>query len=748
MTELTEVRWPRCERAGCSGVRLSLARMCLAHASDDETAPALKLIGETGAIDVRGTTITPALLERILTAVPRGKNQEPLIKDCQFRRTIFSGHADFRGASFGGHADFGGATFEDDTSFSRATFKGNASFGEVIFGGANFKGGAWFREATFEGDAWFRTVTFEGDADFGEATFEGRASFGEVINSATFNGRADFHGATFNGDTSFGGVAFKGDADFGEATFEGRASFGEVINSATFNGRADFHGATFNGDTSFGGVAFEGDADFGEATFEGRASFGEVINSATFNGRADFQEATFDGDTSFGGVSFKADADFRYAAFEDDASFCGTIFKYSVNFEGTAFKRRADFGDATFIREASFYAAAFSGEVSFYAVTFRRLAGFSSARFEQARQLGPLLAYRGLLLDDVQFAQPVQIEVSSTGVCCRRARFLGGVQFRIRWACVVLDDTDLAEPSILAGVPHLSAEQPIQLFSTVDLGQQEEQMAKLWRRLLKDEISERPQLLSLRRANVAGLGLSNISAANCRFEGAHNLDKLRLESSVSFAPAPSPLGPGGQGWGGREVIAEERTWRANRSHPRSWIGPWWPGWLGKRPEALEPGQIAGLYRALRKGREDAKDEPGAADFYYGEMEMRRKARPLSASNPDSQPAVASRGQVERGILTAYWLVSGYGLRAWRAVACLTAVTAFLAIAFHAVGFAVPPRPVSYWTSWLYAFRATLSLTDDQVTLTVWGQLLQGILRLTGPVLLGLALLALRGRVRR
>jgi hypothetical protein len=29
------------------------------------------------------------------------------------------------------------------------------------------------------------------------------------------------------------------------------------------------------------------------------------------------------------------------------------------------------------------------------------------------------------------------------------------------------------------------------------------------------------------------------------------------------------------------------------------------------PTALE---IAGIYRALRKGLEDAKDEPGAADF--------------------------------------------------------------------------------------------------------------------------------------
>ncbi|MFZ1177322.1 MAG: hypothetical protein WAO15_13855, partial [Mycobacterium sp.] len=32
-----------------------------------------------------------------------------------------------------------------------------------------------------------------------------------------------------------------------------------------------------------------------------------------------------------------------------------------------------------------------------------------------------------------------------------------------------------------------------------------------------------------------------------------------------------------------------------------------------------------IYRDLRKGLEEAKNEPGAADFYYGEMEMRRLA---------------------------------------------------------------------------------------------------------------------------
>jgi Pentapeptide repeats (9 copies) len=504
MAEQSEVEWPTCEQAGCAGIRLASARMCLAHASEEETAAALKLISETGAIDARGVPITGALLERILTAAPRGENEEPLIKGCQF----------------------GGATLTGDAGFNGATFTGYP----------------WFDGATFTGDAWFDRATFTGGALFGGATF----------------------------------------------------------------------------------------------------------------------------------------------------------------------KRRA---------------------------------GFAGARFEQARQFGPLLAYRGLVLDEVQFAQPVQIEVSSTGMCCRRARFAGGVQFRLRWARVVLDDADLAAPSILAGIPRLSGE---------ELARREEQIARAWRRLLAGEISEQPQLVSVRRANVAGLGLSNVSADDCRFAGAHNLDKLRLEPDVSFATAPSPVDPSGRRWEGREVIAEERAWRANRARwsRRRWVAPSWPGWLDDQPGRLDPGQIAGLYRALRKGREDVKDEPGAADFYYGEMEMRRLAsRPVNPIGA-GRIGAASRGRVERWILTAYWLVSGYGLRAWRAVAGLAVVTTLFAVAFHFVGFAVPPRPVSYWTSLLYAFRATLSLTDDQVKLTAWGQLLQGVLRLTGPVLLGLALLALRGRVKR
>jgi hypothetical protein len=762
MAEQTEAEWPTCEQAGCIGICLASARMCLAHASEEETAAGLSMVGETGEIDARGVPITSALLGRILTAAPRGENDEPLIKGCRFDRATFSDDAQFSGARFDGDAKFDGATFNGGAKFDGAIFSGDAKFGgghfngdasfagatfggDAVFTGAYFTRDAGFARATFSGNAWFNGAAF-GGADFIRAIFSGFTHFenatisgGALFIGATFSAvqflqtifkdRAWFRFTTFSGSTRFDAAKFNMYAEFDKVTFSGYANFSEVtfdggagFNDATFGDEAVFAKATFDDETQFAGVTFSGITWFSVATFSGDAGF----NDATFGGDAHFDGVTFSRDAQFGEATLKGNSDFERATFRRDARFGEATFTGDARFDG-----------ATFSRDAEFDGVTFSGEAGFGGVTFKRRAGFTGVRFEQARHFGPLLAHRGLVLDEVQFAQQVQIEVSSTGVCCRRARFAGGVQFGLRWACVLLDDTDLAAPSILAGIPRLSSE---------ELATREERIARAWRRLRAGKICERPQLMSLRQANVAGLTLSNVWAGDCRFAGAHNLDALRLEPDVGFATAPIPVGSGGRGWGGREVIAEERAWRFSRSR-RNWKAPEWPPWLDDpEPGALGPGQIAGLYRALRKGREDIKDEPGAADFYYGEMEMRRRARP--GGNPGGQSSAASRGRVERGILTAYWLVSGYGLRAWRAVAWLAVVTALLAVAFHLVGFAVPPRPVSYWTSLLYAFRATLSLTDNQVTLTAWGQLLQSVLRLTGPVLLGLALLALRGRVKR
>ncbi len=86
---------------------------------------------------------------------------------------------------------------------------------------------------------------------------------------------------------------------------------------------------------------------------------------------------------------------------------------------------------------------------------------------------------------------------------------------------------------------------------------------------------------------------------------------------------------------------------------------------GRRHDAPDAATIAGgIYRALRKGLEDSGNEPGAADFYYGEMEMRRLARRGTKTGNRAQP------RAESALLAAYWAVSGYGLRASRAIAAI------------------------------------------------------------------------------
>ncbi|HTD58661.1 MAG TPA: hypothetical protein VK672_07175 [Solirubrobacteraceae bacterium] len=56
-----------------------------------------------------------------------------------------------------------------------------------------------------------------------------------------------------------------------------------------------------------------------------------------------------------------------------------------------------------------------------------------------------------------------------------------------------------------------------------------------------------------------------------------------------------------------------------------------PGWLDEADKPPNAGQVAAVYRALRKGLEDNRDEPGAADFYYGEQ--RRWSGPNRQSRP-------------------------------------------------------------------------------------------------------------------
>jgi len=222
----------------------------------------------------------------------------------------------------------------------------------------------------------------------------------------------------------------------------------------------------------------------------------------------------------------------------------------------------------------------------------------------------------------------------------------------------------------------------------------------------------------------------------------------------------------------RSVIAEELQWRAaHRRRDKTTDREFLPSTLG----------IAGIYRDLRKGLEDAKNEPGAADFYYGEMEMRRLARrkPIEAGRDPADTASKNPGPswAERILLYGYWAISGYGLRASRALLTLIAVVAGAAMLYTMPAFAtVTPPPAAqilridpssgdvtyapptkqtapkFGRALEYSARESISLLQARsmpaIDTTGVGTLLDFLLRLAGPVLLAFAVLALRARTKR
>jgi len=273
--------------------------------------------------------------------------------------------------------------------------------------------------------------------------------------------------------------------------------------------------------------------------------------------------------------------------------------------------------------------------------------------------------------------------------------------------------------------------------------------------------------------DAAHLVLTDTDLSDCLFSGAFHLDQLRLEGRCTFASTPIGLHwrhfvwP--YRWTRRRSLAEEHHWRALRGDgsapPRGWhLGPHHPD-----PD-LTPGpeDVAATYRQLRKAYEDSKNEPGAADFYYGEMEMRRHDR-------DGTPAG------ERGLLWGYWLLSGYGLRASRALAWLiTAMTATVLVLMlcglpnhdpepETTGTLTTGRHIALTTTtpdpaltgpWhrrltsQRAEKATRVVVNSVVfrssgqNLTTAGTYIEMASRLLEPTLLALAALAVRGRIKR
>ncbi len=406
---------------------------------------------------------------------------------------------------------------------------------------------------------------------------------------------------------------------------------------------------------------------------------------------------------------------------------------------------------------ADFSGAAFGGPARFSGATFRGEAWFIGAEFG-GRALGPLVCTGTLNLSEMVFERAVTIEAAAATVRCRRTRWASTAALRLRHAEVDLSDAVLERPVSISAYPR-----PF-------IGPGGEEMAE------PGLANLRLRITSLQGVDAAHLVLTGVDLTECRFAGAVHLDQLRLEGRITFARPP-------KGWwrSRRRTLAEEHHWRAaaaGRPAPSTQLSPreWRPG--PDHPDlesAPGPETVAALYRQLRKALEDTRNEPGAADFYYGECEMRRHDR-----GRNGHPGTP-RG--ERALLRVYWAVSGYGLRVSRALACLLVVMLFALVVMVWWGLPVEateltttgrqvaagqeitlttgtPAPVN--PSGPLAERMTTDRFEESLRvvvnsavfrssgqdLTTTGAYTQMAVRFIAPVLLALAILAVRGRVKR
>jgi hypothetical protein len=503
---------------------------------------------------------------------------------------------------------------------------------------------------------------------------------------------------------------------------------------------------------TFAKAVFPDDASFGGATFGDGSSFA----GAVFGARADFRGATFGKDVTFAGATFAAHPTFRGARFDRDAVFVEVDFGFNPWFRGTVFGDRASFHKAKFGDHAYFRNTAFGRGVSFEEATFGRSATFiQNVRFEGSASFanatfgdglglgsavldGPtaftnatfgaqarfnVFSHEALTFANARFGRHAEIDFTGKELDLRGADFSEGGGIRAQGTDIHLSRAKFGAPFLLTRRPPAGDEQAT---------------------------AAAPRVMSLDEADVRNLVIDQADLGRCRFARAHNLDQLRVGSSDQFLLPERKLG-----LTRRRIVIEEYLWRVRHRRATRWSLPDPPAGeeVPGDPRA-EARQVEQTYRALRKAFEDLKNEPGSADFYYGEMEMRRHG---------------SESAGERFLLYCYWLLAGYGLRAWRAFAALAVTVAIATVIFVSVGFAgtatttyVPaaagayvqtsvPGPKPGWLDAVsYSVHGVTSLIRPigTVPLTRAGTCTELVLRILGPLLLGLAVLSIRARVKR
>jgi uncharacterized protein YjbI with pentapeptide repeats len=481
-------------------------------------------------------------------------------------------------------------------------------------------------------------------------------------------------------------------------------------------------------------------------------------------GAARIRDATFKRQISLAGAEVVAPLHFANVIFESPFDFNGAIFTATFEFRGCRFKKEL-YGAFAFFNAGppSWRECAFDRQVTLsYAHAARVSIGLEQCVFDEGLMAdgigGPLLmrgsAFKGavslvnasasaVVMDEATLEGHLDLEGASLqGLHAENARFhrvfqigpavvkhcyLSRAVFRARVRMEIQSEDLTLRGAVFEGGGTVFLKEGEVSLEQVSVG----------RHLLVAGPAERgslPLVRSIRDADAGSMTFSQVSMKECIFYGAHNLAALTLESTVELPATPKFFSTR------RRCIADEILWRISRGGVlavpwRSLTRDMWKGGGSARPdpEPPAPDQIETVYRELRRGRESRSDQPGGADFYYGEMEMRR----LNSSGP----------LADRFAVGLYWLLSGYGLRAARPLGMLFALLLASTVLLRRFGF--PSGAVDWATAALFSLRYVLpGMRRSPVALTPLGEGIEIAIGFFGPALLALFVLALRGRVKR
>lgn len=662
--------------AGCNGSAISDGR-CIRHLSEDRQGEEwAKLHTGSQWLDLRDAAVDAELAAKLRASAPRDDAGRYRLSHVRLDTAQIHVPLDFSGWAME-KVSFAGANFRKSPRFDDCTF-----LGRISFEGAQFDEEVHFNRARFEEAPSFSSTRFFRPVNFNSCVFADGTEFG----SAQFSQECSFAKAVLGDGALFSGAEFRGIADFSGA----QISHGATFLGTVFRDRALFADTRFGRKTNFTRTNFGIGSQFTDSVFGDEVRFSQ----ASFSDRCGFQRSFFAGLLLFDNVTFGTDFSFSETRVEGES-----------RWDWCRFGDRAGFVEARFVGRAAFYGAQFAPD----------------------SQLGPIVASAQVVLVGATLFRPRVMQLSAPEIVASRLSLPNGARLQIRWAEVDLSDCHFVGPTTVSTL-HRPASAHGEMIDRNTVAP--------WRE------PWRARLVSLVSSDLSNLVLTDVDLAACHFMHASNMDKLKLEGSTNFAPAPRSMG-----WRfPREALAEEHEWRASRSHRlaalrnRGWYPaiaqPRLPRGRGRALSIAGPSSLSGMYRSLRKSREDSNNEPGAADFYCGEMEMRRLGAPVLSA--------------ERLILKLYQVVAGYGLRATVPVLLTIALILGASGFLLAEGYSRTAAPTSYGASVVQTTEAVMSVLrgSDPAGLRLRGQATIVALRVVIPVLVALAILAVRGRVKR